>query len=166
MQRINIQVISLNKNTAFWYIFFPFPKKLNSSIRKTLKSRCSIDNFFKLIEVVFCIKKDKCYLARIASYHIALKVPVERQMNFSWEKWCWWTYAANQSINLNNVLVTRLREEATWTMTNYDKLVYPEDKFMVIKLQTLRKMALIIATSYQAALLSVYSLYGDVYTEV
>lgn len=51
-------------------------------------------------------------------------------------------------------------------MTNYDKLVYPEDKFMVIKLQTLRKMALIIATSYQAALLSVYSLYGDVYTEV
>lgn len=31
----------------------------------------------------------------------------------------------------------KLSDKATWTMMNNDKLVYPEDKFIIIKLQTL-----------------------------
>lgn len=47
-------------------------------------------------------------------------------------------------------------------MMNNDKLVYPEDKFIIIKLtDTVRKMAIKVDTEYQAALTSVCSLYAD-----
>lgn len=60
------------------------------------------------------------------------------------------------------MLLTKLSDEAIWAVTNNDKLVYPEDKFIVIKLKdTVWKMALKIATDYQAALPSVHPLYGD-----
>lgn len=86
MQGITIQILSLNNNTPFGYIFAPF-LKLNNSMRKTHSNHTTaLITFLIHRNFLFCIHKHKSYLARITSCHVVLKVQVERQINFLWEK--------------------------------------------------------------------------------